>query len=1027
MNHLLEWSESRVDEELTRLNVVPLNGTLPYDYLFYSEDLPRRNDGRLRDSVLKRYRHIEEGGWWCSGIDLLTGKDDLWGCFKPNQPRDRFDGTLEGNLDAAARKPIKYEHPPKTATGLFALRVPLHLWKAIADRAGVGLSHDDIDNAQSDFGFWQWLLNHPEVPLCVTEGAKKAGALLSAGYAAVALPGIHGGYRVPRDEWGNRVGKSRLIPQLSMLAEGKRPVYLVFDRDRKPSAVKAVQGAIRRTGYLLSQAGCPVRVVTWNPEAGKGVDDFIANRGTEAFDGAYSSALPLTTWRARSLTRLTYSSDIQLNQPFLGDLPVPKSASLVGIRSPKGTGKTEFLRRVVERAIEQKQRVLVIGHRVQLVEALCQRFGLPYISQVSDPSDPGIGYGLCIDSLHPDSQAQFDPEDWTNAVVILDEVEQVLWHGLNSDTCRSHRVPILRSLKSLVQNTIAESGQVFAADADLSDTSLDYLLSLASVKRAPFIVQNEWKAGKDAGWTVHHYTESTPKRIVRELEQHIEEGGKPFVCLSAQKLTSPWSTRSLEAYFRKKFPNLKILRVDAESVSEPSHPSYRCMGSLDRLLKDYDVVLASPSIETGVSIDLQGHFTSVWAIAQGVQSENSVRQAIARVRDTVPRHLWLARYGFNKVGNGSTSIPSLLSSGKRLTQLNVRLLQQSDFEAFDDFDAGFQAESLMCWAKMAVRLNATMAQYRDSAIAALRDEGHEIVEIAPAKKTRRRRSTRKRKANDTTPETPSETLQRQIAEVQRQNYEADCQAIAESSELNDLDYRSLKKTLVKTPNDRRALRKYELHRRYKISVTPELVQRDDKGWYKKLRLHYFLTVGRSYLAERDRRVAQKLIERGQGQVFQPDFNRSQLGATVGTMEILGIAKILNQPQRELRNTDEDLQAMAKLALQHRADIKLTTGIGLAKNSTPMVIVRRFLDKLGYALTCLRCEREKNKKPLRVYRIEPPQDDRWLVFEQWLAVDRSSKRFRNRPKSRRGKRQEPEVANLPATPEERSEQLALELD
>jgi len=998
VNYLVEWSNSQVDEELTRLNVVSLDGTLPYDYLFYSADLPRRNDGRLSSSLLERYRHLEEGGWWCSGVDLLTGEDDLWGCFKPNQPRTNHRPTVTSTERC---KTIKYEHPPKTATGLFALRVPPHLWQAIADRAGVPLSQADLDRSRSDFGFWQWLLENDSVPLCITEGAKKAGALLSAGYAAIALPGINGGYRVKRDEWGNRIGKPRLIPQLDMLAKTKRPVYIVFDRDRKPNTIKAVNAAVRQTSYLLEQAGCEVKVVTWDIEDGKGVDDLIASQGRDALDRAFQTALPFHTWHARSLARLTYTPDIHLKQRFLPELLIPDTAALIGIRSPKGTGKTEFLQRVVQRAIEKGQRVLVIGHRVQLVEALCQRFGLPYISHLSDPKEVGIGYGLCIDSLHPDSQAQFDPEDWTNAVVILDEVEQVLWHGLNSDTCRSHRVAVLRSLKALMQNTIDEAGQVFAADADLSDTSLDYLLALAGIKSAPFIVQNDWQPGLDEGWQIHHYTESTPKRMVRDLEEYVRNGGKPFVCLSAQKLTSPWSTRSLEAYFSKQFPDLKILRVDAESVTEPTHPAYRCMGTLDRLLKNYDVVFASPSIETGVSIDLRGRFTSVWSIAQGVQSENSVRQAMARVRDNVPRHLWVARYGFNKVGNGSTSIPSLLASGKRLMQLNVRLLQQSDFESLGDLEMGFQAESLTCWAKMAVRLNATMARYRDSVVTALAAEGHQIVEIPPAKKTRRsKRNTGKNKAA----ESPSETLQRQIAEVQRQNYEADCQTIADATTLNDIEYRELKKTLVKTPADRRALRKYDLYRRYRVPVTRELVQRDDKGWYDKLRLHYFLTIGREYLAERDLRVARKLVRQGRGQIFQPDFNRSQLGATVGTIEVLGLPTLLANPQRELRNTDLDLQAMAEIALKHRADIKTITGIGLAKNSTPIVILRRFLDKLGYGLTCLRCERH-DKKPVRVYRIEPPQDDRWMVFEQWLAIDKANQELRDRSKGRRRKRYE----------------------
>ena len=64
------------------------------------------------------------------------------------------------------------------------------------------------------------------------------------------------------------------------------------------------------------------------------------------------------------------------------------------------------------------------------------------------------------------------------------------------------------------------------------------------------------------------------------------------------------------------------------------------------------------------------------------------------------------------MGNGSVSIPGLLTSGHRLTNLNIRFLQQSDLESLEDLDIGFQGESLLSWGKMAVRMNAKMITYR---------------------------------------------------------------------------------------------------------------------------------------------------------------------------------------------------------------------------------------------------------------------------------------------------------------------------
>ncbi|MEL6500462.1 MAG: plasmid replication protein, CyRepA1 family [Cyanobacteria bacterium J06623_1] len=960
MNYLREWQASGVDEELANLNVVSLQGTSPAEYLLYSNSIPRRNDGRISEGFLQRYAHTDAGGWWCSGMDVLNGDEDIWGCFKPDRPRNRDN------------KVIKYEHPPKTATGLFALKVTRQLWQKIADRAGVQVESAAVDPQSADLGFWQWVINQSQVPLCITEGAKKAGALLSAGYSAVALPGINNGYRTPKDELGKRIGKSRLIPQLAKLAAPGREIYLVFDQDTKPKTVKAVNAAIKKTGYLLQKAGCTVKVVTWDSNQGKGVDDLITNCGAAEFTQAYDKALDLEIWKAKSWTKLTYPAKFQLKCRYLPELNISSQTKLVGIKSPKGTGKTQSLVKVVQKAIARQQKVLVIGHRVQLVKELCQRFGLNYISDKNASERAALGYGLCIDSLHAKSQAQFDSSQWQDSLIIIDEVEQVLWHALNSSTCKDRRVEILKSFKALMQNILSGGGQLYVADADLSDIALDYLISLSGIEVEPLIINNTWQNSLHNSWQVYNYEGKTPKKLVNNLEAEIRQGGKPFVCLSAQKLTSKWGTQTLEAYLKQKFPERQILRIDSESLADPQHPAYNCISKLEQVLSQYDIVLASPSIETGISIELQ-HFTSVWAIAQGVQAENAVRQTLARIRQNVPRHLWCANYSYNKIGNGSTSIPALLSSNQRFTQLNIRLLQQSDFSYLDDLDTGFQAESLLCWAKMAVRHNAGAINYRHSILAGLRAEGHQIIDAALYKPP-----------ISSAPKADN-CLVEAITEISSQNYLAECAAIACSSSLDEAQYRYLKKQLIKSLSDRRQLRKYELQQRYHLHITPELVSLDDEGWHQKLRLHYFLTVGRPYLADRDAKAARKLIEQGDGSLFLPDFNSSQLGAIVGSLEILGIPTLLQQ-ERELRNTDVDLQSLAKIALSNRRELKTILNLGLAKNHSPITIVSRLLSKIGCKIKCLRYE-SYNRKRVRVYKILTPEDRREEVFSHWLAIDR----------------------------------------
>ena len=421
--HLQEWRDSGVDEEIFHLNVRSLYGTTPYEYLLYSPKISRRNDGRLRDRDLKKYQHIELGGWWCSGVDPLNNYVlMMWGCFKPDHPRrDR----------QKIHKFIKYEHPYREETRAFFLLVPNRIWVKVSNRSGIPITEEDL---QHPGGFWHWVVKH-NVPVTIVEGVKKAGALLTAGYAAIAIPGVNAGYRTPQDEYGTAIGKPSLIPDLKHFATQGRQVNICFDQDTKPETVQRVRTAISRMGRLLVNEGCSLRVIDLPFGQEKGVDDFIVAKGKEAFDALYNTAVELQLWEIKLFTLLTYPPAIALNQRFLGQLIVPEGEKLIILKAPKGTGKTQWLSTEVAKAHDQGRRVLIITHRIQLGEALCDRFGVNYVTEVHG-SEIGdlLGYGVCVDSLHQESQARFNPNDWANDVIIIDECDQVFWHLLNSGT-----------------------------------------------------------------------------------------------------------------------------------------------------------------------------------------------------------------------------------------------------------------------------------------------------------------------------------------------------------------------------------------------------------------------------------------------------------------------------------------------------------------------------------------------------------------------------------------------------------------
>jgi hypothetical protein len=126
--HWKEWvTDSGVDPFITSLNIVSLEGLAIYDRLFVSDSLPRQNTGVVSSTIYKKYFPLENGGWWCNGVDVLGDfEPELWGQFKGDTPRKQFLSKGFGKLPfgpstkaqgrqaqgSPETKTVKYDPPP---------------------------------------------------------------------------------------------------------------------------------------------------------------------------------------------------------------------------------------------------------------------------------------------------------------------------------------------------------------------------------------------------------------------------------------------------------------------------------------------------------------------------------------------------------------------------------------------------------------------------------------------------------------------------------------------------------------------------------------------------------------------------------------------------------------------------------------------------------------------------------------------------------------------------------------------------
>lgn len=1000
---------SGIDLHMVRLNFLSLQGINAYDYLLISELLPRTNTGMVKGGWLQRYAHIAEGGWWCSGLDPLNDWQMMeWGCFKPNQPRQNNNG-----------KSIKYEHPPSTPTRVFCLRVTQHVWQQVAQRYNLPMPPDISMAANGEaVGFWAWVMAQ-HIPIVICEGVKKAATLLTQGYAAIGIPGITSGYRVVKDEFG-KVTRRQLIPDLGIFATGQRKFDICFDFETKPKTVAAVNNAISQLGFLLQAKNCHVKVIEL-PGLEKGVDEFIVAKGADNFEQVYRQSVDLEVYLAHTKphTELTIPAALTINAPFLGEIPFPTSG-LVGVKSAKGTGKTTGLKAVVNQAKNRNQPVLLITHRIQLGKFLCEKIGINWGVAKEDwkmgrrgdkavifstplglsgvethaPYSMNHSCGLCVDSIW-----KLNPDDWQGAIIILDEVEQSLWHLLNSNTCKQKRVKILKAFQQLISTVLITGGLVLAQDADLSDVSLEYLQGLAGIKLTPWILLNQWQPQR--GWDVTFYDSPNPTPLIHQLELDLIAGRKCYVTTDSR--TGRYSCETIERYLkerldklRQKFPHTLV--ISSHTTNTPGHAAVDFVAGINQKIVEYETVFVTPSIGTGISIDVQ-HFDRVYGIFQGVIPDSEARQALARVRDDVPRIVWCAKRGIGIIGSGSTNYRLLAHWYQENQKDNLALL--SPLNKIDvDLPLVYDPIHLRTWAKLSARVNASIRLYRQSLQDGLVADGHQVwlrsnvvqnniirdLRLAFFATDPQDVETRKRLILEIVKvqkdweqsRQKAKEIKRKMREIKLQHQLATATAIAQARDIDYLEYEHLLVKHSLTDIERHQIHKYVLRQKYGVPVTPILKLQDDKGYYFQLLTHYYLTHESEYFHIRDQQEWHQQLSWGDGKVFLPDLKTYTL--KVEAMRALGMLQFL-EPKRKFTENDADLLTMKNLASQNSKHIKRVLGINLirAKESVFVItILSRLLGLLGLKL----------KRVNDVYQIDPEtlNDGRQEIFTIWQQRD-----------------------------------------
>ncbi|MEH2236010.1 VapE domain-containing protein [Nostoc sp.] len=236
--HYDEWVQSAVSNTIISLNVRTITDS-------------REIDKILNQNTHNRRKHSDHlvPAWCASGVDPLTDERTLEGAqVKPDSPPVGQDGRIQ-----------KY----KGAKEFIA--APLFLYTGME-------------------GYWKSIIDNILQAVIITEGPKKAGSGLTIGLPTISIPGV---------TTCRKLG--RLHQLLKLFAVLGRTFYIAFDNDilKKPPVQQALIGLARE----LAARGSKIMVIMLPEGEAKGMDDFIALHGAEAFKQLVDEAATFEEWK----------------------------------------------------------------------------------------------------------------------------------------------------------------------------------------------------------------------------------------------------------------------------------------------------------------------------------------------------------------------------------------------------------------------------------------------------------------------------------------------------------------------------------------------------------------------------------------------------------------------------------------------------------------------------------------------------------------------------------------------------------
>ncbi|RYH70095.1 MAG: hypothetical protein EON54_01855 [Alcaligenaceae bacterium] len=658
-------------------------------------------------------------------------------------------------------------------------------------------------------------------------------------------------------------------------------------------------------------------------------------------------------------------------------------AGITLIKSPKGTGKTEWLKRLVEDAKAADLSVLLIGHRRALITATAERIGLTSYLAESEEGDedapayriPNRHYAVCVDSIDK-LRTQFDRYD----LVVIDEVEQVIAHLLSA-TLREHRQEALLRF----QFYLKQAGAMYLLDADLNRVTIEVLEVLLddNVDRTFQVLLNWWKPDNKI---VHLYDGTKPDALIGELIGSLSRDERCFVCSNSKEFID-----RLEGEVANRFGDRKVtLKITSENSQKPAIQSI--VRDIRTRALQCDVIFTSPALGTGIDITFEGDaalIDTVYGFFQArINTHFDIDQQLARVRNPKRINVWVSPQEFQFETDSEAIKAELLSSGAEHRKL---LRIESDGELVYDelYDT--------IYAAVTASQRASKNRLRQNFIELRRSNGWTVEHVAADTETAR--------LGKEISKAGKEAIRRERAEQ-----------LLSAPQITVGCFDALKKAerAEKLKDaDRPTMRRFEIEAFYRSDATAELLDADEEGRLREsIRNFEVLMADDEKLREKDFWQANSLTP-DQGQWLL----KKQLLQSI--FELSGVFRD-DTFDSGVEIESSQLDRFAREVVKRKVEIERHFGIQVRADTIrkPVQQLKALLALMGLTLSRRRVE-QSNKAKRYFYGLDV---DRLHTLLNWAAFRGDPHRYEAWRMSRGVAAASEQTGSVPGNPDDASDPL-----